>query len=90
MASPIVEIPAGAAEVVAAVGLAQNLAATRALASEGIQKGHMRLHARNIAMRAGATTTEVPAVVSAMIAAGSLDENTARAGLRTLRGSDAS
>lgn len=37
-----------------AVGLAQNLAALRALATEGIQKGHMKLHARNIAITAGA------------------------------------
>ncbi|MEM5797770.1 MAG: hydroxymethylglutaryl-CoA reductase, degradative [Candidatus Aenigmatarchaeota archaeon] len=41
------------AAVMAAVGLAQNFAAMRALAAEGIQKGHMRLHARNIAMAAG-------------------------------------
>ena len=42
------------AEIVAAVGLAQNLAALRALATEGIQRGHMRLHARQVAMAAGA------------------------------------
>jgi hydroxymethylglutaryl-CoA reductase len=41
-------------EVLAAVGLAQNLAALRALATAGIQKGHMRLHARNVAAMAGA------------------------------------
>ena len=41
-------------EVMAAVGLAQNLGALRALAAEGIQKGHMTLHARNIAIMAGA------------------------------------
>lgn len=41
-------------EVLAAVGLAQNLAALRALATVGIQRGHMRLHARNIAAMAGA------------------------------------
>jgi hydroxymethylglutaryl-CoA reductase len=40
--------------VIASVGLAQNLAALRALVSEGIQKGHRRLHARNVAMMAGA------------------------------------
>jgi len=40
--------------VIASVGLAQNLAALRALASEGIQKGHMSLHARNVAATAGA------------------------------------
>jgi len=42
------------ASVMASIGLAQNLAALRALVSEGIQKGHMRLHARNVAMMAGA------------------------------------
>lgn len=42
------------AMILAAIGLAQNLAAIRALASEGIQKGHMRLHAKNIAVLAGA------------------------------------
>jgi hydroxymethylglutaryl-CoA reductase len=42
------------AEVITAVGLAQNLGALRALANEGIQRGHMRLHARNIAIAAGA------------------------------------
>ena len=43
------------AEVMAAVGLAQNLAALRALATEGIQRGHMQLHARQVAIAAGAT-----------------------------------
>jgi hydroxymethylglutaryl-CoA reductase len=43
------------AEVMAAVGLAQNLAALRALATEGIQRGHMGLHARQVAIAAGAT-----------------------------------
>jgi hydroxymethylglutaryl-CoA reductase len=42
------------AEIVASVGLAQNLAALRALATEGIQKGHMGLHARQVAVAAGA------------------------------------
>jgi hydroxymethylglutaryl-CoA reductase len=42
------------AAVLAAVGLAQNLAAMKALVSEGIQAGHMKLHARNIAVLAGA------------------------------------
>jgi hydroxymethylglutaryl-CoA reductase len=42
-------------EVIASVGLAQNLAALRALAAEGIQRGHMALHARNIAIEVGAT-----------------------------------
>ncbi|MGW3469302.1 hydroxymethylglutaryl-CoA reductase, degradative [Saccharopolyspora sp. NPDC000995] len=56
------------AEIITAVGLAQNLAAIRALATEGIQRGHMSLHARNIASAVGATAEEVPAVVARLIA----------------------
>ncbi len=55
------------AEVCAAVGLAQNLGALRALADEGIQRGHMSLHARNIAVAAGASGMMVDAVVERMI-----------------------
>jgi hydroxymethylglutaryl-CoA reductase len=54
-------------EVIAAVGLAQNLGALRALAHEGIQRGHMRLHARNMAMAAGATGELVDLVVQKMV-----------------------
>jgi len=50
------------AEIIAAVGLAQNFAALRALSTEGIQKGHMRLHSRNIAVTAGAVDDEIEAV----------------------------
>jgi hydroxymethylglutaryl-CoA reductase len=56
------------AEVLAAVGLAQNLGALRALASEGIQRGHMSLHARNIAVAAGAPENLVDAVAERMVA----------------------
>ena len=56
------------AEVMGAVGLAQNFAALRALASEGIQKGHMKLHARSLAMSAGAKGTAVDQVAEKMIA----------------------
>ncbi|EME19718.1 hydroxymethylglutaryl-CoA reductase, degradative [Rhodococcus triatomae] len=56
------------AEIVVAVGLAQNLAACRALASEGIQRGHMSLHARTVAASAGATTAEMDGVVARLIA----------------------
>ena len=55
------------AEVMGAVGLAQNFAALRALASEGIQKGHMRLHARNVAINAGATGELAELVARKMI-----------------------
>ncbi|MCG8988527.1 hydroxymethylglutaryl-CoA reductase, degradative [Delftia acidovorans] len=55
-------------EIAAAVGLAQNLGALRALATEGIQRGHMALHARNIALVAGATGDEVDAVARQLAA----------------------
>ncbi len=58
------------AEVMAAVGLAQNLGALRALATEGIQRGHMTLHARQVAIAAGATGDEVPAVAARLVRGG--------------------
>ncbi|RII40546.1 hydroxymethylglutaryl-CoA reductase, degradative [Pseudooceanicola sediminis] len=57
-------------EVTAAVGLAQNMAALRALSTEGIQRGHMALHARNIAITAGAAGAEIDRVAKALVAAG--------------------
>jgi len=54
-------------EVLAAVGLAQNLAALRALAHEGIQRGHMSLHARNVAITAGASGELVDLIVERMV-----------------------
>ena len=56
------------AEIMGAVGLAQNFAALRALASEGIQRGHMKLHARNIAASAGATGKFVDLVAEKLVA----------------------
>ena len=53
--------------VIAAVGLAQNLAALRALATEGIQKGHMSLHARNLALTAGAKGDEIEKIAQQMV-----------------------
>src|SRR5467141_2926549 len=55
-------------EVMASVGLAQNMAALRALAAEGIQKGHMSLHARNIAAMAGAQGDLIDLVADKMVA----------------------
>lgn len=54
-------------EIIAAVGLAQNFAALKALASEGIQKGHMGLHARNIAIMAGAKDERIDRIAEQMI-----------------------
>ena len=55
------------AEVMAAVGLAQNLGALRALAHEGIQRGHMSLHARNVAITAGASGDLIELIVEKMV-----------------------
>lgn len=55
------------AEVLATVGLAQNLGALRALSNEGIQRGHMSLHARNIAVTAGAKDHMIDVVAEKMI-----------------------
>jgi hydroxymethylglutaryl-CoA reductase len=54
-------------EVIVSVGLAQNLAALRALATEGIQRGHMTLHARQVAMAAGAQDEQIDALVERLI-----------------------
>jgi len=55
------------ASIFAAIGLAQNFAAIRALANEGIQKGHMKLHARNIALTAGAEENQVNIIAERLI-----------------------
>src|SRR5713226_4674808 len=60
------------AALMAAVGLAQNMAALRALGSVGIQKGHMALHARSVAVSAGAKGSAVEEVARALIAAGEI------------------
>lgn len=72
-------------EVVAAVGLGQNFAALYALTTDGIQKGHMTLHARNVAMRAGATPDEVPLVTKMLLEAEHVNSETAAIIIQTLR-----
>jgi hydroxymethylglutaryl-CoA reductase len=57
-------------ELMAAVGLAQNFAALRALADRGIQEGHMRLHARSVAQAAGVPDDRIDAVASDLVASG--------------------
>lgn len=59
-------------EIMAAVGLAQNLAAIRALVVEGIQRGHMRLHARNLAIMAGATGDLIDKIAERMVKDGKI------------------
>jgi hydroxymethylglutaryl-CoA reductase len=56
------------AEIIVSVGLAQNMAALRALATEGIQRGHMSLHARQVAIAAGASGEMIEKVAAKMVA----------------------
>jgi hydroxymethylglutaryl-CoA reductase len=72
-------------QVIAAVGLAQNLAALRALATEGIQRGHMTLHARNIAVQAGANGSEIDLIVKGMIDSQNVTMDNAMQILKALR-----
>lgn len=74
------------AQVSAAVGLAQNLGALKALATEGIQRGHMTLHARSVALAAGATGPEVELISKAMIVQGQIKHAFAEQLLREQRG----
>jgi hydroxymethylglutaryl-CoA reductase len=73
------------AGIMAAVGLAQNMAALKALATEGIQRGHMSLHARTVAATAGAEEHELDAVVERLIANGDIKVHTARTIIDDLR-----
>ncbi|WP_460777463.1 hydroxymethylglutaryl-CoA reductase, degradative [Nocardiopsis nanhaiensis] len=73
-------------EVVAAAGLAQNIAAVRALAGEGIQRGHMALHARNVAVAAGARGQEVDRVVAKLIEERAIRQDRAESVLGQMRG----
>lgn len=73
-----VESSANLAMVFSAVGLAQNLSAILALATVGIQKGHMRLHARNIAISAGALGNQIDIVADKMIREGKISTSRAK------------
>ncbi len=75
------------AEVTAAVGLAQNLAAVRALATEGIQRGHMELHARQVAIAAGASGQLIQQVAARLVAEGKVRLDRAQEILKELGGS---
>ncbi|MDI9610357.1 MAG: hydroxymethylglutaryl-CoA reductase, degradative [Archaeoglobales archaeon] len=73
------------ARVSAALGLAQNFAALRALATEGIQRGHMELHARNIAIMAGARGSEIDRIAEIMVKEGKIRMDFAKEILTKLR-----
>ncbi|MEE4450647.1 hydroxymethylglutaryl-CoA reductase, degradative [Novosphingobium resinovorum] len=74
------------ARIIAAVGLAQNFGAMKALATDGIQKGHMALHAQNVAITVGAAGEEVGAVARLLIERGTIDAEAAAGALAQLRG----
>jgi hydroxymethylglutaryl-CoA reductase len=76
------------AEVIVSVGLAQNLAALRALATEGIQRGHMGLHARQVAMAAGARGEQIEDIARRMMEEGTVRLDRAEALLRRAQGGD--
>ena len=72
-------------QIMASVGLAQNFAALKALVSEGIQRGHINLHAKNIAYRAGTPDQLIGDVVNFMKNSGSINEDTAKKYLESIR-----
>jgi hydroxymethylglutaryl-CoA reductase len=73
------------AEIMGAVGLAQNLAAIRALATEGIQRGHMRLHARNLVAMAGAEGVLIEKAVEELVGTGEIRYDRAVAIVKRLK-----
>ncbi len=73
------------AELITAVGLAQNIAALRVLASEGVQRGHMSLHAKNIAIAVGAGPDEIGPLVAQLIAEKAFGHDRAEAVLAEIR-----
>lgn len=66
------------AEIIVSLGLAQNLAALRSLATEGIQRGHMSLHARQVAIAAGAKDEDIDRIANRMVAEGTVRLDRAR------------
>ncbi len=81
-----IESTADLAGLVTAAGLAQNLSALRALAAEGIQSGHMRLHARNVAIQAGAEGDQVQRIADLIADRREVNLDAARSALRELLG----
>ena len=73
------------AGIIASIGLAQNLAAVRALVTDGIQKGHMRLQAKSLGLTVGATKEELPHLMNLLSKASHLNQETAKALLEELR-----
>ena len=73
------------AGIIASIGLAQNLAAVRALVTDGIQKGHMRLQAKSLGLAVGASQEELPHLMNLLAKAPHLNQETAKVLLEELR-----
>ena len=81
-----VETADALARIIVSIGLAQNFAAMRALATTGIQKGHMALHAQNVALMVGAVGDEIDLVASELKALGKVRQDLAEEILNRIRG----
>ncbi|MFC5584848.1 hydroxymethylglutaryl-CoA reductase, degradative [Nitratireductor kimnyeongensis] len=81
-----VETADALARIIVSIGLAQNFAAMRALATTGIQKGHMALHAQNVALMVGAVGDEIDLVTSELKALGKVRQDLAEEILNRIRG----
>jgi len=77
---------AGLSGIIVSVGLAQNLAALRALSTEGIQRGHMSLHARQVAIAAGAVGEQIEKVAALLVSGGEVRLDIALKLIDTLKG----
>lgn len=73
------------ASIITSIGLAQNFAAIRALVTDGIQKGHMKLQAKSLAITVGATPQEVPTVVTQLLTQPHMNQQTAQQVLDAIR-----
>jgi degradative hydroxymethylglutaryl-CoA reductase len=73
------------AKTIAAVGLAQNFAALRALVTQGITAGHMKLHSRNVACEAGARGEEIGVLAERMVHAGAISVTAGKRFLQQMR-----
>jgi hydroxymethylglutaryl-CoA reductase len=82
-----VQTAAELAEIIVSVGLAQNLAALRALATEGIQRGHMSLHARQVAIAAGASGEQIEQLAAQLVAEKTVRIDRAEEILKGMKGS---
>lgn len=83
-----IKTPEQLMSIIVAIGLLQNLAALKALVTDGIQKGHMSLQAKSLALASGASVAEVAKLMPKLLASPHLNQTTVKALLQELRNSD--